>query len=251
MDQPAVKALWDVFEEFHRARCLFEQVHRRLRRETAALSKPMSPEVLLKVFDRIGMEALQVIRDRHVAVAAERLRDAATSVKSAAVSLLLALLSVIYHRLSILFEHHGTLKESGGREEAEEMRRLAVRYIEETYRLFRRAEREMEKVARSLRAERLFIRSLFLYADGVVRDRELLREIYRRMYAGGIAHGYIEAAEDFHKSGFHTRAREALERARRSLRAARLAEGLKTKLTGRLGKLSAEVDAAIKQSLEG
>jgi len=250
MEQRIVKTVWDAFALFWRGRDIFRAIYQRFRRKEKRLQKPMRGDTLRSLYKEMGFEELQKLRDECVAPSAARLREAAPRIGTKAATALAGNLSVIYHRISLLIEYSIALQEGRGRDAVDDSRAALLRYMEETHRLIRVCERLFEELASFLRYETFFIRSLYLHWQTVSSDRDTLRTIYRKMYAGGMAEGLLEVAEDFLRSGFYMRAKEVLEKTRSRLRLIKKEEQ-RSNLEARLRKLQLEAENALDRTLGG
>ncbi|RKY19489.1 MAG: hypothetical protein DRP63_00530 [Planctomycetota bacterium] len=250
MEQRIVKTLWDAFALFWRGRDIFRTIYQRFQREEKRFRKRMRGDTLRSLYKEIGLEELQKLRDECVAPSAAKLRQAAPHSETTQATALAGNLSVIYHRISLLIEHNIALQEGRGRDTVDDSRAALLRYMEEIHRLIRACERLFEELASSLRYETFFIRSLYLHWQTVSPDRDALRTIYRKMYAGGMVEGLLEVAEDFLRSGFYMRAKEVLEKTRSRLRLIKRQEQ-RSSLEARLRRLQAEVENALNKTLGG
>jgi len=250
MEQRIVKMLWDAFALFWRGRDIFRTIYQRFHREEERLRKRLRGDTLRSLYKEIGFEELQRLRDECIAPSAAKLRQAAPHIETKVATALAGNLSIVYHRISLLIEHNIALQEGRGRDAVDDLRAALLRYMEEIHRLIRTCERLFEELASALRNETFFIRSLYLHWQTVSPDRDALRAIYRKMYAGGMVEGLLEVAEDFLRSGFYMRAKEVLEKTRSRLRLIKKQEQ-RSSLEARLKKLQTEVENALNRTLGG
>ena len=250
MEQRVVKTIWDVFALFWRGRDRFRATYHRFKQKEDRLRKRLRAETLLSLYEEIGIGELQALRDENIAPTLERLRTVVPDTSLEVIPSLTGNLSVIYHRLSLLIEYYVGLKEGRGKEGADQPREALLRYMEEIHRLMRTSERLFEDLAASLKDESLVIRSLYLHWQAISPNRDTLRLIYKKMYEGGMCEGLIAVAEDFLRSGFYMRAREAAEKALLRLRAMKKGAH-RERLQARARRLLEEIEKAISETIGG
>lgn len=209
------------YTSWRRFQRLFEEYERRVgefsaRYQTERSLLRLDPDDLATLID---FKALEDLRDREASLLREishdlfRTRDATDRFDHS--------VSIIYHELSALKEEHYTLREEFVREQQVEYERFykevnhfypkRLRHIRN---LYRKAERRLRHHLPAMAKDRVVVRSLYLYGEGLLRG--LLpggvEELYGAMYAGGAPEAYAAAGDSFRASGFLDEAAEAYGR---------------------------------------
>jgi len=228
--------LWQLFRSFFRSRkaflTLFERYETRVlefaeKFEINRTRLRVSADDLLTLLD---FKSLEELRDREIL----SLKQTAHVLFRGpdATDLFDHHVSSIYHEMSILKEEHYTLKEDFLRLDKKEFDRF-FREVAEFYpkrlrhirNLYGKALRRLETLLPGMTGERILIRSLFIFGEGLLDQsyRGGISALYRKMYPElGAAQAYAEAGRSFLESGFEEealaaflKARDALSRRRR------------------------------------
>lgn len=209
---------------------------------------------LLTVLD---FKSLEELRDREILdlkeVAHELFREADST------DLFDHLVSNIYHEISMLKEEHYTLREDFLRTDPREYERF-FREVSEFYpkrlrhvrNLYAKALRRLEELLPGLAGEKILVRSLYLFGEGLVSDHypRGRNGLYRKMYPGlGEVRAYAEVGRSFDESGFEEEAlgayRLAMEAAgsRRVRKRAEEIAALRAEIAPRIEALEASLAA--------
>lgn len=133
--------------------------------------------------------------------------------------------SEVFHEISILKEEHYTVKTYApinngfSRIILEEVHHFFPLRLEKVGILFSKAKSRLEGLFALNRQNRIFIRSLYLYSDGLLDGIYVrgISDIYSVMYPDfGPREGYFQVGLSFFQSGFWARARTAFEAAKSS-----------------------------------
>ncbi len=209
------------YSSWKRFLLLFEEYERRVRAfseryKTERSLLRLEPDDLATLID---FKALEDLRDREASLLREishdlfRSRDATDRFDHH--------VSIIYHELSALKEEHYTLREEFVREQRIEYD-LLYKEVNEYYpkrmrhirNLYVKAERRLRHHLPAMAADRVVVRSLYLFGEGLLRG--LLpggvEELYGAMYPGGIVEAFAAAGDSFRASGFLEEAAEAYGR---------------------------------------
>jgi len=209
------------FSSWKRFLVLFEEYERRVKgfsdRYSMERSKlRLEPDDLATLID---FKALEDLRDREVSLLRDISHDLFRSPD--ATDRFDHHVSIIYHELSALKEEHYTLREEFVREERIEYDRL-YREVNKYYprrlrhirRLYGRAERRLRQLLPGMAADRVVVRSLYLFGADLLRGLYPggVEDLHAAMYPGGAVEAYARAADSFRESGFRDEASEAYER---------------------------------------
>jgi hypothetical protein len=223
--------LWQLFRSFFRSRTafltLFERYEARVLEFAEDLSIDrtrlrVSADDLLTLLD---FKSLEELRDREILTLKQTAHVLFRGPDET--DLFDHHVSNIYHELSILKEEHYTLKEDFLRLDQKEYDRF-FREVAEFYpkrlrhikNLYGKALRRLEALLPDMAGERVLIRSIFIFGDGLLQDsyRGGLSALYRKMYPGlGAPKAYVEVGESFLESGFEAEALAAFRKARDAL----------------------------------
>ena len=248
MEQRAVKLFWNFFVKFQRGRLLFETFYKRLRSSFTKRGKSV-----VAFYKKLEFDTLKSLHKDYFGDAVcdiqelSRYRDEFDTLSAIERPLL-----ILYHRLSIIIEHYEGIMEGGRtlkQESLHESDGLIRRYLEEVSRLLRRCSRGVDAVAKRLRSESLFLRSLYLHGDAVLGGPDGKREMLRKMFDQSSAEAHLAVAEDFYDSGFYIKARDTLEKLNRLLRQHKTKSGKDEQIRKRADALSRKVEKAIESSL--
>lgn len=232
------REIWELVENFFRARKVFEEQHQRYEalirryvkqsrvgREKLRLSAENASELL-------DLKALEELRDNYL----DRLREISHHMfrKGDTIELFDKYVSDLYHETSILKEEHYAVKmlatpyERGEQKDLLERDKILgeaceffPRKMGRIQNLFLKAQKQMELLLKGWNREKVLVRSLYLFGDEVLGSlyRGGLEGLYSVMYPrGGSLEGYLIAAESFGASSFSEQAVESLRKAKRALR---------------------------------
>jgi len=228
--------LWQLFRSFFRSRSAFLTLFERYEARVLEFAEKfkidrtrlrVSADDLLTLLD---FKSLEELRDREILTLKQTAHVLFRGPDET--DMLDHHVSNIYHELSILKEEHYTLKEDFLRLDKKEYDRF-FREVAEFYpkrlrhikNLYGKALRRLETLLPDMVKERVLIRSLFIFGEGLLEGnyRGGLSALYRKMYPGlGAAEAYAEAGRSFLESGFdeeamaaYLKSRDALSRRRR------------------------------------
>ncbi|MEN8148279.1 MAG: hypothetical protein ABFS86_00565 [Planctomycetota bacterium] len=250
--------LWQLFRSFFRSRTAFLTLFERYEARVLEFAEKfsidrtrlrVSADDLLTLLD---FKSLEELRDREILT----LKQTAHILFRGpdATDLFDHHVSNIYHELSILKEEHYTLKEDFLRLDRKEYERF-FREVAEFYpkrlrhikNLYGKALRRLEALLPEMAGERVLIRSIFIFGDGLLEDsyRGGLTALYRKMYPGlGAAKAYAIVGESFLESGFveealaaYLKAKDALSRKRRKKNHEEARRHLASEVDRRIAKL--------------
>lgn len=247
MKQSDVKLFWNFFESFHRGRLMFESFYKKIHSSFAKRKKSV-----VAFYKKADFSPLEEVHRNYFSNALRNIKG--LSKYRSEFGGLLSIerpLTILYHRVSITMEHYKGIVEGGKskQELIQESDRLIERYLEEINRLLRRCSRQVEAVARRLRNESLFLRSIYLHGDVVLGGPNGKRDMLRKLFDRGIAEAYLTIAEDFYRSGFYIRARDTLERLNKTLHHHRIKDSRDENIKKKAEELTRRVDNAIEHSL--
>jgi hypothetical protein len=237
--------VWELVENFFRAREVFEQQYQRYERLIKKYTKQsrvgreklrLSAE---KASGLLDSKALEELRDDYL----QRLREISHRMfrKGDTIELFDKYVSDLYHETSILKEEHyavkmlATLYEKGEQKDLLERDKILdeaydffPRKMRQIRNLFLKAQEQIELLMKGWNKEKVLVRSLYLFGDEVLGNsyKSGLEGLYSVMYPrGGALEGYLVAAESFASSSFSEQAMESLKRAKGAAKETKLSNG--------------------------
>jgi len=248
----SAEEIWELVENFFRARKVFEEQYRRcenLVRGSAKRTRTVTENVRpcgQEVSQLLDLKALEKLRNDYLG----RLREISHHIfkKGGTLQLFDKYVSDLYHEASILKEQQYAVealdagKQKTPREHREVLAGIHQFYSEKMRRLrdlFLKAQEQIELLMKTWSSEKALVRSLYLFADNAVADlyEGGVEGIYKVMYRLGALEGYLIAAESFAASYFSEQGLDALRKAKRALKGTKLLDSDAKKIRRRIREI--------------
>jgi len=266
MDKNNSSLIWEIVSTFFISKRIYQAQYRNYERMVRAFAREFeTPREKLKLSSEevaalLDFKEIEHLRNVHL----RKLKDLSHQMfrTDEATDLFDKYVSDIYHEISILKEEHYMVSTYAPLYEEEHQLDLTERdkilnevheffpqKTRDIHKLFQKAQRRLDRIIPEYGRERVFVRSLYLFGDELLKGvyRGGLEGFYRKIYGQyGAAKGYIIAARSFYESGFYEQAQNALKKARAALKEdPRLADDIRKELKEEIKRLDKQTQAAL------